>query len=92
MKLIQFKLNHLDKTQFDMKNIEYKDIINYEIVREAICGLIFKLSRLEKIVDSNQQEIIQKNINKLIYIRDNIQIQDHLSIKNIMNQIRSFEF
>ncbi|NWK52119.1 hypothetical protein HYG89_06035 [Acinetobacter sp. SwsAc5] len=52
MKLIQFKLNHLDKTQFDMQDIEYKDIINYEIVREAICGLIFKLSRLEKIVDS----------------------------------------
>jgi len=91
MELIQFKLNHLDKTQFNEQDIEYKDIINYEIVREAVCGLIFKLSRQEKIVNSNQHEIIQKNINKLIYIRDNLQIQDHLSIKNIMNEIRNFK-
>lgn len=72
MKLIQFNLNRLDKTQLEKQDVEYKDIIYYEIVREAVCSLIFKLSRQEKLADSKQQEIIQKNINKLIYIRDHL--------------------
>ena len=92
MKLIQFNLNRLDKTQLEQQDIEYKHIIDYEIVRGAVCSLIFKLSRQEKLVDSKQQEIIQKNINKLIYIRDHLQIQDHSSIQNIMSEIRLVEF
>lgn len=92
MKLIQFDLSCLDQTQLERQDIEYKDIIEYEITREAICNLIFKLSREEKLVDFKRRNIIQKNINKLIYIRDNLQIQDHLSIKDIMSEIRLIKF
>lgn len=92
MKLIQFDLSCLDQTQLERQDIEYKDIIEYEITREAICNLIFKLSREEKLVDFKKRNIIQKNINKLIYIRDNLQIQDHLSIKDIMSEIRLIKF
>lgn len=92
MKLIQFDLSCLDQIQLERQDIEYKDIIEYEITREAICNLIFKLSREEKLVDFKRRNIIQKNINKLIYIRDNLQIQDHLSIKDIMSEIRLIKF
>lgn len=92
MKLIQFNLNRLDKTQLEQQDIEYKDIIGYEIVREAVCSLIFKLSRQEKLLDSKQQKTIQENIDKLIFIRDHLQIHDHSSIQNIMSEIRLVEF
>ena len=33
---------------------EYLDIVNYEIVRENICGYIFLLSRISKNADGKQ--------------------------------------
>lgn len=45
MQLIQFNLDSLDKMSLDHQNIEYNQIIDYEIARESICSLIFKLSR-----------------------------------------------
>ncbi|WP_180045835.1 hypothetical protein [Acinetobacter sp. YH12117] len=91
MQLIQFNLDHLDKTLINQQDIEYNQIIDYEIVRESICSLIFKLSRQAKLADSEQQEILQKNISKLIYIRDHLQIHDRTSIQKIMSEIRSYQ-
>lgn len=91
MQLIQFNLDHLDKTLSDQQHIEYNQIIDYEIVRESICSLIFKLSRQVKLTDSEQQDVLQKNINKLIYIRDYLQIHDRASIQKIMAEIKSYQ-
>ena len=91
MQLIQFNLDHLDKTLLDQQDIEYIDIVDYEIVRESICSLIFRLSREEKLTNSEQQDILQKNINKLIYIRDYLQIHDRASIQKIMAEIKSYQ-
>ena len=91
MQLIQFNLDHLDKTLLDQQDIEYIDIVDYEIVRESICSLIFRLSREEKLTSSEQQDILQKNINKLIYIRDYLQIHDRASIQKIMAEIKSYQ-
>ena len=81
MQLIQFNLDHLDKTLSDQPHI----------VRESICSLIFKLSRQVKLADPEQQDVLQKNINKLIYIRDYLQIHDRASIQKIMAEIKSYQ-
>lgn len=91
MQLIQFNLDSLDKMSLDHQNIEYNQIIDYEIARESICSLIFKLSRQEKLADSEQQNVFQKNIDKLIYIRDHLQIHDRASIQKIMTEIKSYQ-
>lgn len=90
IQLIQFNLDHLDKTLSDQQHIEYNQIIDYEIVRESICSLIFKLSRQMKLADPEQQDVLQKNINKLI-IRDYLQIHDRASIQKIMAEIKSYQ-
>ncbi|WP_313390950.1 hypothetical protein [Acinetobacter sp.] len=91
MQLIQFNLDYLDKTLSDQQRIEYKQIIDYEIIKESICSLIFKLSRQTKLADPEQQDVLQKNINKLIYIRDHLQIHDRASIQKIMAEIKSYQ-
>ena len=90
IQLIQFNLDHLDKTLSDQQHIEYNQIIDYEIVRESICSLIFKLSRQMKLADPEQQDVLQKNINKLS-IRDYLQIHDRASIQKIMAEIKSYQ-
>lgn len=89
--LIQFNLDSLDTALVDQQDIEYNQIIDYEIVRESICSLIFKLSRQMKLADPEQQDVLQKNINKLIYIRDHLQIHDRASIQKIMTEIKSYQ-
>ena len=91
MQLIQFNLDSLEKFQLDQQNFEYQDIVSYEIVREGICSLIFKLSRQAKLENSEQQDIFQKNINKLIYIRDHLQIHDRASIRKLMVEIKTYQ-
>ena len=91
MQLIQFNLDSLDKALLDQQGIEYIDIVQYEIARESICSLIFRLSREEKLADYEQQDILQKNINTLIYIRDHLQIHDRASIQKIMAEIKSYQ-
>lgn len=91
MQLTQFNLDHLDKTLLDQQDIEYKEIVDYEIVRESICSLIFKLSRQAKLADPEQQVVFLKNIDKLVYIRDHLQIHDKASIQNIMAEIKSHQ-
>lgn len=91
MQLTQFNLDHLDKTLLDQQDIEYKEIVDYEIVRESIYSLIFKLSRQAKLADPEQQVVFLKNIDKLVYIRDHLQIHDKASIQNIMAEIKSHQ-
>lgn len=67
--------------------IEYVDIVNYEIARENICSYIFYLSRMIKNCESNKSYSINQKIENLIYIRDNLQIEDFDSIKKVFNHI-----
>ena len=55
----------LDTLSADLKHvdIEYLDIVNYEIARENICGYIFLLSRLSKVTEQNERNNVSKDEN-----------------------------
>ena len=59
---------------FQGVQIEYTDIVNYEIARENICGYIFLLSRKSKSATPAEKTEIENQIADLIHYRDNLQI------------------
>jgi hypothetical protein len=60
---------------FQGVQIEYTDIVNYEIARENICGYIFLLSRISQNAEPTEKMQMESKIEDLIYYRDNLQIK-----------------
>lgn len=80
------KLDELSK-KIDNVDIQYKDIVNYEIARENICGYIFFLSRKIKSNAINNIDAINEKINELIYIRDHLQIEDRNNVSLVLSEL-----
>ena len=79
----------LDTLSADLKHvdIEYLDIVNYEIARENICGYIFLLSRISQNAEPTAKMQIESKIQDLIYYRDNLQIEDKENIQKVLNEL-----
>ena len=80
------KLTNLLK-EFHSTEVEYIDIVNYEIARENICGYIFLLSRISQNAEPTEKIKMESRIQDLIYYRDNLQIEDKNNIQKVLNQI-----
>ena len=72
---------------FQGVQIEYTDIVNYEIARENICGYIFLLSRKSKSAAPAEKTKIEKQIADLIHYRDNLQIEDKDNIQRVLQEL-----
>ena len=72
---------------FQGVQIEYTDIVNYEIARENICGYIFLLSRKSKSATPAEKTEIENQIADLIHYRDNLQIEDKDNIQRVLNEL-----
>ena len=72
---------------FQGVQIEYTDIVNYEIARENICGYIFLLSRISQNAEPTEKMQMESKIEDLIYYRDNLQIEDIENIQKILNKL-----
>lgn len=84
--MLSLNLTDLSKP-FDNVEIEYTDIVNYEIARENICGYIFLLARKAKTVTDNERKEIDSKREKLRFIRDKLQIADKNSVATILNEL-----
>ena len=73
--------------EFHVTQVEYIDIINYEIARENICGYIFLLSRISQNAEPTAKMQIESKIQDLIYYRDNLQIEDKENIQKVLNEL-----
>ena len=72
---------------FQGVQIEYTDIVNYEIARENICGYIFLLSRISQNAEPTEKMQMESKIEDLIYYRDNLQIEDKVNIQKVLNEL-----
>ena len=72
---------------FQGVQIEYTDIVNYEIARENICGYIFLLSRLSQHAEPTEKMQMESKIQNLIYYRDHLQIEDKENIQKVLNEL-----
>ena len=72
---------------FQGVQIEYTDIVNYEIARENICGYIFLLSRKSKSAEPAEKTEIENQIAILIHYRDNLQIEDKDNIQRVLQEL-----
>ena len=72
---------------FQGVQIEYADIVNYEIARENICGYIFLLSRISQNAEPTEKMQMESKIEDLIYYRDNLQIEDKENIQKVLNEL-----
>ena len=72
---------------FQGVQIEYTDIVNYEIARENICGYIFLLSRKSKSATPAEKTEIENQIADLIHYRDNLQIEDKDNIQRVLKEL-----
>ena len=72
---------------FQGVQIEYTDIVNYEIARENICGYIFLLSRISQDAEPTEKMQMESKIEDLIYYRDNLQIEDKENIQKVLNEL-----
>ena len=72
---------------FQGVQIEYTDIVNYEIARENICGYIFLLSRISQNAEPTEKMQMESKIEDLIYYRDNLQIKDQVNIQKVLNEL-----
>ncbi len=72
---------------FQGVQIEYTDIVNYEIARENICGYIFLLSRISQNAEPTEKMQMESKIEDLIYYRDNLQIEDKVNIQKVFNEL-----
>ena len=72
---------------FQGVQIEYTDIVNYEIARENICGYIFLLSRISQNAEPTEKMQMESKIEDLIYYRDNLQIEDKENIQKVLNKL-----
>ena len=75
------------KANFQGVQIEYADIVNYEIARENICGYIFLLSRKSKSATPAEKTEIENQIADLIHYRDNLQIEDKDNIQRVLQEL-----
>ena len=73
--------------EFHSTEVEYIDIVNYEIARENICGYIFLLSRISQNAEPTEKIKMESRIQDLIYYRDNLQIEDKNNIQKVLNEI-----
>jgi hypothetical protein len=73
--------------EFHGTQVEYIDIINYEIARENICGYIFLLSRISQNAEPTAKMQIESKIQDLIYYRDNLQIEYKENIQKVLNEL-----
>ena len=73
--------------EFQGIQVEYLDIVNYEIARENICSYIFLLSRISKDAEPTEKMQMESKIEDLIYYRDNLQIEDIENIQKILNKL-----
>ena len=73
--------------EFHGTQVEYIDIINYEIARENICGYIFLLSRISQNAEPTAKMQIESKIQDLIYYRDNLQIEDKENIQKVLYEL-----
>ena len=74
-------------SNFQGVQIEYTDIVNYEIARENICGYIFLLSRKSKSATPAEKTEIENQIADLIHYRDNLQIEDKDNIQRVLQEL-----
>ena len=72
---------------FQGVQIEYTDIVNYEIAREIICGYIFLLSRISQNAEPTEKMQMESKIEDLMYYRDNLQIKDKVNIQKVLNEL-----
>ena len=72
---------------FQGVQIQYTDIVNYEIAREHICGYIFLLSRKSKSATPAEKTEIENQIADLIHYRDNLQIEDKDNIQRVLQEL-----
>ena len=72
---------------FQGVQIEYTDIVNYEIARENICSYIFLLSRISQNAEPTEKMQMEIKIEDLIYYRDNLQIEDKKNIQKVLNEL-----
>ena len=72
---------------FQGVQIEYTDIVNYEIARENICGYIFLLSRISQNAEPTEKMQMESKIEDLIYYRDNLQIEDKENIQKVLDEL-----
>lgn len=72
---------------FQGVQIEYVDIVDYEIARENICGYIFLLSRKSKSAALAEKIEIENQIANLIHYRDNLQIEDKDNIQRVLKEL-----
>ena len=72
---------------FQGVQIEYADIVNYEIAMENICGYISLLSRKSKSAAPAEKTEIENQIAVLIHYRDNLQIEDKNNIKRVLQEL-----
>lgn len=85
--MFPIKLHELKKT-FENIEISYEDIVNYDIARESICAYIFLISRkLKKLEPTNEKKYLQEKLNALIYLRDELQVEDKENIRIVLKQI-----
>ena len=75
------------KANFQGVQIEYADIVNYEIARENICSYIFLLSRKSKSAAPREKIEIENQIVDLIHYRDNLQIEDKDNIQRVLQEL-----
>lgn len=81
------KLDTLTR-KIDNIDIQYEDIVNYEIARENICSYIFFLSRKVRTIKLTKEiNIINGKIAELIYIRDHLQIEDLKNISLVFSEL-----
>ena len=73
--------------EFQGIQVEYLDIVNYEIARENICSYIFLLSRISKDAEPTEKMQMESKIQDLIYYRDNLQIEDKDNIQKVLNTL-----
>ena len=72
---------------FQGVQIEYTDIVHYDIARENICGYIFLFSRISQNAEPTEKMQMESKIEDLIYYRDNLQIEDKENIQKVLNEL-----
>ena len=80
------KLTDLEE-KYDQNQIEYFDIVNYEIARENICNYIFHLSKKKKTLDIKEQDVIEHQIKQLVYYREELKITDKKNVQRVLKEL-----
>lgn len=84
--MISIDLDDLSKNFDDIETV-YIDIANYEVARENICSYIFLLARKLENACVSEKILIETDISKLTFIRDNLKIADRTNVNKVLNEI-----